>query len=390
MISPQLLTRIQAQGVRWGGAGLGLNRTGGAGPTDHKALDFGSQTSMVPVFEQPLVELQTEAKPVARSPFRAEPQSDAQVLIFEDDKPVARVQAPARPRFYDLTTADGVPYWKIATLHSKDVLATTVLQTCVRYRNRETSCQFCAIEESLAAGKTIAHKTPQQLAEVARAAVTLDGVQQMILTTGTPKGGDRGAAVLEASARAIKAAVDIPLQAQCEPPDDDSWFQRLKDAGVDALGMHLEAVSERVRKQIMPGKASVPLSRYLAAYDAAVAVFGAGNVSTYILAGLGDTEEEILTFSLDLVARGVYPFVVPFVPVAGTPLENAPMADPAMLDRIFQTLGPALRARGIASDSLSAGCAKCGACSALKSYESQNQESENQEEQADAKAAVCV
>lgn len=359
MISPQQLTRIQAQGVRWGDSGIGLSRTGGAGPTDHKALDFGSQTSMVPVFNAQ----------VNSSPFRAELQADEQVLIFENDKPVTTVRAPARPRFYDLHTADGVPYWQIATLHSKDVLATTVLQTCVRYRNRSTSCQFCAIEESLTAGRTIAHKTPQQLAEVARAAVTLDGVKQMILTTGTPKGGDRGAAVLAESAAAIKAAVAIPLQAQCEPPDDDAWFQRLKDAGVDALGMHLEAVSERVRKQIMPGKASVPLSRYMSAYKAAVAVFGAGNVSTYILAGLGDTEAEITNFSLQLIELGVYPFVVPFVPVAGTPLADAPMADPAMLDRIFRTLGPALRRRGISSESLTAGCAKCGACSALKSYE---------------------
>jgi radical SAM protein (TIGR04043 family) len=102
----------------------------------------------------------------------------------------------------------------------------------------------------------------------------LDGVTQMIMTTGTPKTLDRGAAVLVESARAVRAAVDIPIQAQCEPPDDDVWFQRLKEAGVDALGMHLEAVSERVRKNIMPGKATVPLSRYMSAFKAAVAVFG--------------------------------------------------------------------------------------------------------------------
>src|ERR1700727_1650648 len=35
-----------------------------------------------------------------------------------------------RPAFYDLTTADGVPYREIALLHGRDVLATTVVQTC--------------------------------------------------------------------------------------------------------------------------------------------------------------------------------------------------------------------------------------------------------------------
>jgi biotin synthase-related radical SAM superfamily protein len=51
---------------------------------------------------------------------------------------------------------------------------------------------FCAIGQSLAAGRTIARKTPAQLAEVAEAAVRLDGVKQMVMTTGTPNTSDRG------------------------------------------------------------------------------------------------------------------------------------------------------------------------------------------------------
>ncbi len=362
-LSKRDLTEIQSQGIRWVDTdAMGLSRQGGAGPTDHKALNFSNQTSMIPVFSDQ----------IQSSPYKAikKDSSDA-ILIYAKDELLDTVTIPAEPNFYKLKTKDGIPYSKIATLHSKDVLATTVLQTCVRYRSRETSCQFCAIEESLKNGKTIERKTPEQLAEVAKAAVELDGITQMIMTTGTPKTSDRGAAILVESARAIKAVIDIPIQAQCEPPAEDFWFQELKDAGVDALGMHLEAVSDRVRKSIMPGKACVSMARYMSAYKAAVKVFGAGNVSTYILAGLGDTEEEILSVSKQLIQIGVYPFVVPFVPVAGTPLENYPMPDPDLLDRIFSELGPAIRARGIESEKLKAGCAKCGACSSLKSYEAE-------------------
>ena len=46
--------------------------------------------------------------------------------------PIANISFPKAPRFYDLTTPDGVPYSHIATLHGSDVLATTVLQTCIR------------------------------------------------------------------------------------------------------------------------------------------------------------------------------------------------------------------------------------------------------------------
>ena len=49
--------------------------------------------------------------------------------------------------------------------------------------------------------------------------------------------------MLTESAFAIKAAVNLPLQGQCEPPDDHRWFQRMFAAGIDTLGMHLEVVT---------------------------------------------------------------------------------------------------------------------------------------------------
>jgi radical SAM protein (TIGR04043 family) len=273
------------------------------------------------------------------------------------------------PRFYERSTADGVPYWKIARLHAGDVLATTVLQTCTRFGRRETSCQFCAIGQSLAAKATIAEKTPAQLAEVAAAAVALDGVKHAVLTTGTPSTPDRGARVLAEAARAIKAAVRLPIQAQCEPPADPAWFERMADAGVDSLGMHLEAVTEEVRRRIMPGKAEVPIHTYLRAFERAVAVFGRGQVSTYILAGLGDSSEAILAMCRTLVAMGVYPFVVPFVPIAGTPLERQPPPSASFLNPILAGLADLLAGSAMASGDIKAGCGRCGACSSLRARE---------------------
>ncbi len=92
------------------------------------------------------------------------------------------LQVVRRPRFYDLSTADGVSYEQIARLHGSDVLATTVVQTCIRYVE-DQRCRFCTIEESLRSGATVAAKTPAQLAEVAEAAVRLDGIKQMDVST---------------------------------------------------------------------------------------------------------------------------------------------------------------------------------------------------------------
>jgi len=357
----ELISELQSFGTRLADPAAGAeSRRGGAGPSDHKAVTIDGVTVMVPVHTAPAFE----------SPYFIEqPDAFGRSRVLRDGLPVGDVSFPLRPRFYDLHTADGIPYSKIAVLHGRDVLATTVLQSCVRYESRAKSCQFCAIGQSLAAGRTIERKTPAQLAEVAKAAVELDGVTHMVMTTGTPPGKDRGAAILAESAAAVKAAVNLPIQVQCEPPDDDAWFGRLYGAGADGLGMHLEAVTEAVRQRIMPGKAQVSVERYFSAYEAAVPVFGRGQVSTYILAGLGDTREEILGVSERLIAIGVYPFVVPFVPIAGTPLENHPAPAPAFMASLLAPLASMLAAGGLTSIGAKAGCAKCGACSALSTYE---------------------
>ncbi len=356
----QLLSELQSFGVQLASDTGAPSRSGGAGPTDHKAIIILGTTIMVPV----------HTHSAAASPFSlGNADAGGRVKLYHTGLPIAHVEFPEEPKFYALSTADGIPYRKIATLHSSDVLATTILQTCIRYGNKSSKCQFCAIGESLKTGQTIAHKTPEQLAEVAAAAQRLDGISNVVMTTGTPNTPDRGAAVLAASARAIKDATGLPIQAQCEPPDDFTWFQKLKDAGVDSLGMHLEAWDEGVRARIMPGKAEIPRSEYMRAFAAAVDVFGRAQVSTYLLAGLGDSRESLLDATRQLIEIGVYPFVVPFVPVRGTQLENHPAPRAEFMREVLPPIGEMLSIAGMTSATVKAGCAKCGACSSLSSFE---------------------
>ena len=173
----RLSTRVDVaiQGIRLLDAPV--SRRAGAGPSDDGHVLLGGVGAAIPLNP--------------RSPYTV---SGGRLLLDGADTGMG-VEAVARPRFYDLTTADGISYEKIARLHSANILATTVLQTCSRY-GADTRCRFCAIEASLTAGATIAVKTPAMLAEVARAAVELDGVTQMVMTTGTSTGRDRGAAHL--------------------------------------------------------------------------------------------------------------------------------------------------------------------------------------------------
>ncbi|RZK90578.1 MAG: radical SAM protein, partial [Methylobacterium sp.] len=187
MPTERLINALQSYGVRLADSRAGApSRRGGAGPSDHKAMTIAGRTVMVPVHTETAFD----------SPFLVRrPDLDGVSVIEHEGAVIGRVTFPGKPRFYALSTFDGVPYSKIAVLHGRDVLATTVLQTCIRYASRTKTCQFCSIGQSLAAGRTVSRKTPEQLAEVARAAVLLDGVKHMVMTTGTPNATDRGAAV---------------------------------------------------------------------------------------------------------------------------------------------------------------------------------------------------
>ena len=357
----QLLTEMQSLGLRLDGQTAEQPGRGGSGsPSGQTAVTIDGKTIMVPMHTDSALE----------SPFFASPPNEQGVSdLRRNGLVVAQISFPPHPRFYGLQTLDGVPYWKIAELHGADVLVSTVLQNCVRCANRKTACQFCAIGDPLAEGRTIEHKTPHQLAEVARAAVLLDGVKHMVMTTGTPNFTDRGAKILCDSAFAVKTAVDLPIQVQCEPPDDNAWFARLQDVGVDSMAMRLDAVTSEVRARIIPGKAVLSVAHYLEAFELAVRVFGRGQVSTCILAGLGDSADAILRVCEELIDIGVYPFVVPFVPLSGTPLASHPAPTPELMQSILGPLGIMLANRGLRSRDIKAGCGRCGACSTLSTYE---------------------
>jgi radical SAM protein (TIGR04043 family) len=193
----------------------------------------------------------------------------------------------------------------------------------------------------------------------------------MVLTTGTTNGRDRGARHLARCVRAVLDAVPgLPIQVQCEPPapEDLAAIRELHDAGATAIGIHVESLDDGVRARWMPGKATVPLAQYEAAWDEAVRVFGRNRVSTYLLVGLGEDPDDLVTGAVRLADRGVYPFVVPYRPLAGTlaMADGVGPPDPVVLESVTTRVAAGLRARGMFGADQGAGCAACGACSALQ------------------------
>ena len=214
----QLLVELQSLGVRVIDETSGPlpGRLGGAGPSDALFLWVRGLPLTVP----------SHAGYVSASPYTVRVEGK-RASLYREDELVGPVTLPPKPRIYDMETADGVPYWKIALLHL-DSIASTVVQKCI-YWDTPEQCGFCGIE--LTRGEqTIPVKTPAQLAEVCTAARDYDHAVDVTLTTGSLNRRDRGAIYISRCAAAIKEASGMPIQVQFEPPDD------LRVLGGGALG----------------------------------------------------------------------------------------------------------------------------------------------------------
>ena len=353
----RLVVELQSLGVRvedeTGGGVQG--RRGGAGPSDAGFLWVRGLPLTVPM----------HAEYAQRSPYTLRIGERGARLELAGEY-VAPVVVPPRPKIYDMYTADGVPYWKIALLHL-DSIASTVVQKCIYWGTRE-QCAFCGIELTRD-GQTVPVKTPAMLAEVCTAARDHDGAVDVTLTTGSLNRRDRGALYIAKCATAIKEACGLPVQVQFEPPDDLSVLDEVHAAGVDAVGMHLESFDPEVLARIAPGKARTGIEGYFRAWERAVEVFGAGQVSTYVILGMGEDPGLTVAGCRRAIDMGVYPFVVPLRPVPGSLMEHCrpPTADD--MDDVYRQVAPYLVARGLGSSDVQAGCARCQACSAISVLE---------------------
>jgi hypothetical protein len=106
-----------------------VQRRSGAGPSDDGHVLIGGAGAAIPIRSDSPYEIRNNR------------------LLLDGADLGMTIEPVRRPRFYDLRTADGVSYEKIAKLHGSNVLATTVIQACIRY-GEDQRCRFCSIEAS--------------------------------------------------------------------------------------------------------------------------------------------------------------------------------------------------------------------------------------------------
>ena len=167
----------------------------------------------------------------------------------------------------------------------------------------------------------------------------------------------------------MKEASGLPVEVQFEPPVDLSAIDRVADMGIDSVGIHVETFDPKVLAHVAPPKARTGIERYFEAWEYAVKRFGEGQVSTYVILGMGEDPELTIAGCKRAIDIGVYPFIVPIRPVPGSLMSEITPPPRAYTERISRHVAPYLVERGITADKVLAGCARCQACSVLGTME---------------------
>jgi len=352
----RLCVDLQSSGIRFPDTMPG--RAGGAGPADSRVIIIDGCCLSVPAC----------GWFVAESSYRAEPDDAGGFRLYHYDTELCALQTPEMPELYRHTTESGIPYDKLALVHGRDCLASTLYQDC-RYRAEDRQCQFCGIGVSLSDGSTILYKQPQELSEVVRYAALTKQASHVTLTSGSREDEAAAAAHLVECVRMIKKDSGLPIHIQICPPESIDVLRRLHEAGADTIGLHIETFCMETLKRVAPAKAAYGLERYRTGWQQAVELFGQNQVSSFLIAGLGESAASIIDGARQLCRMGVYPYVLPLRPVPGTPLGNErPPAASDMVD-LYSAVAAILKEYGMSSKAARAGCVRCGACSCLSLFE---------------------
>jgi lipoyl synthase len=128
---------------------------------------------------------------------------------------------------------------------------------------------------------------------------------------------------LEALVKEIKRHVSVAVSVSCQPQTLQN-ISRLKQAGADRLGIALDAATEAIFNKVKGNGAGgcYVWKNQFRLFSEALTVFGAGNVSTHVIFGLGESEWDAVAVIARCVGLGVLPALFAFTPVRGTALEG--------------------------------------------------------------------
>lgn len=126
----------------------------------------------------------------------------------------------------------------------------------------------------------------------------------------------------------IKKNCESPISVAI-PPMSKEKMEKLKIAGVERIGIALDAATPEIFEKIKGKKINGPYDweTHLQNLKDALKIFAEGFVTTHLIVGLGETQKEILKLISDLNELKIKVSLFSFMPIKGTKLENLHQPD---------------------------------------------------------------
>lgn len=242
-----------------------------------------------------------------------------------------------------------------ARLHSTGCVTIWPSSNCC-YDKPNEKCKFCSIvkENETPLDTTVLANSIKKLFELSKD-------NMLNFSGGTYKNPDAMADYWIDLVKKIRAFSPAKIAIEFAPPSDLQKIVKMKEAGVDVAIMNLEVANDDLRKKICPGKSKISYDHYYNAFNKAVEVFGWGQVSSVLIAGI-QPKEDIMSECEKMAKIGVFPTVMPIRPLDNAPVDLNTRCDPDDLIEIATHLAKLLVKYNL-DFKKQEGCTKCGGCS---------------------------
>ncbi len=258
---------------------------------------------------------------------------------------------------------------RIFQQHGINTLASAVYADCALFEKGE-ECKFCRMGDGRDFGAMVM-KQNRDLVETVQEALAFNPNYEVCLNGGTLYKPGRGFEIIIPRVKAIRDAVPGARMAVEEvPPEQNSYLDALLEAGADVVLMNWEVFDERLRQQYCPGKSKlVTRERMQESLEYAVEIFGRGNVTSCLIAGL-EPRESTMEGARFLSGLGVIPSILPYRPITGK-ISPEIRLNPDDLLEISRRTAAYIREAGLRPLDQT-GCVGCTGCSLEGNIKSHN------------------
>lgn len=207
--------------------------------------------------------------------------------------------------------------------------------------------------------------SPEDMVEKTRKIMQTQTVKSIGFTSGIYGSVQDTVDRFEACVRAFKEAFpDLPVGVM-PYLDDVSQIRQLKDAGAEEISLNIECSTRRLMDRVCP---DLDYDLIYTMLEESVKVFGRGKVTSTVIFGIGETEEELFACVDRLCDMGVVPLVrslrrnplneEKLQEAVGDPIEISPEENV----RIAGIVKEKMAARGLTTETFSTMCVACRCC----------------------------